>query len=640
MSALPTRTRVAWAGAGVLAIVAALGGSWLVGASGSAESPVADVAAPAPPPVVAAPRAPWRWSDDLATVYTLEWRHSGAARADALGDAAGGDNVDGAILLRGELAVAVAERDADGAYVLAVTLPTVTHLAWRVMGTDVPPEEAIGRYFTGQRVYLAVDATGAPGELRFPPETPRPFAQVVTPLVRQAFPRPGPAGAERWSEVAATGLGRAATRWEVGERTAPGTLVLSAAREAADYEEQEIVSGVASDALAGQGRGTFALAGGRLERVAAREHLEVLAAGARVAMADVSVRLDYLRTEPAGGNLAAADAVPLAALPDTARDNALEKRMRGMTFEQLAADLRRFGPGGVMPRHNAWLWRTTGWLHRYPERTGEVAALFWDPAVGPAGQALVLDLLASVGHGPAQGALRGILDDERVSQRFDYHANLQRLVLVSHPEPATVALVQRQYTARVGDDAGRAAAVTLGAMAARGVLDADGIVRGLVADLDGAVVLDDQRALVRALGASRSPVAEEALAARLRDPRAILRAEAARALATWDDPRAGALLADAVARERDPVGQKWGLVALAEHPPTPAALDALAALLARGDLDGSNVYEALRLAEKAAAALGPQAVWPVAQALRSAGVGDRAARSKVNSWVEGIRAEL
>jgi|GEM_PF-1311962 len=644
MSAARRPVPAAVVAAATLIGLGTLGGVALLGPAGPAPAGAPD-AHPAPPPTATGESADggWRWRADSATVYALEWRHDGTARAFASGGEGDAEpqDIQAALLLRGELRVSVAAEEADGRVVLALTLPAVDHLAWRVMGTEVPAEQAVARYFAGRTAWLTVEPDGTPGALRFADDTPRSFARVISPVVRQAFPRPAPSGeVDRWETLDDTGLGRATTRWETVERKGPRTFVVTAARQASDYRQQSIVEGAKGDRLIGQGEGRFEVAGGRLERAEASEHLEVLDGAERLALAEVSVTLRYLRSEPVSAARPPARLVGVDALPSRARQDALDKRLRGMTFEQLAADLRQFGGGGVMPRHNAWLWRVTGWLERYPERTYEVAALFWDEDVGEPGQRLVLDLLASVGHAQAQASLRELLDDERVVARRDYVPNLQRLVMLSKPEAETAAMVDRRYEARRGDDVGRAAAVTLGAMAQRGVAGADDIVRKLAVDLDGATDLDDERALVRALGASQSPLAEPAIAARLDDPRAVIRAEAARALGMWDDPRAHELVASAVARERDPYGQKWALTALAEQDPSPAGLAALERMLTGGGLDRTNVYEALRIAEKAEDALGPEAVWPVAQALRAARVGDRAARSRVQSFVEALSARL
>lgn len=645
--------RLAVAGAGAIAV--ALGAWWLAtGPLGGADAPADAPTAAEPraadaPTAAAAPGSPWRWDDGRAHIYALTWRHSGVADAAGFGDDGSRQEVDGALLIEGELRVAVVSRGGDGV-TLELSLPTLDTLAWRALGVEVPSEEAIARYFAGRRAFLRVDAAGRAGELSFPPDTPRSFAQAVAPLVRQAWPEPPPgdlaaAGATpvAWTRVAPTGLGVAETRWEAapGGEGDPWEIALTATRVAADYDEQHLVrGGQPIDGMVGAGKGRFEVAAGRLEAVETQEHLEVLRGGERVAIAHVSLSLRYLRGEPVADLADARGAVPLGALPNTARDNALDKRAGDMSLARIADDLLRFGEGGVMPRHNAWLWQVTGWLHRDPTRAGALAELFHRPGLGRAGQALIIDLLVAVGHPEAQAALRGLLGDDDLAGRDDYGQLLQRVALISRPEPETAALAARRYDERAGDDVGRSAAVALGAMAGRGVKGADGIVGRLTADLRGASAVDDERALLRALGNSRSPLAEGAITARLDDARPLIRAEAARALSRWESPGARARLAQAVAEEADPISQKWALAALAEREPGLAGVVALEALARSGRLDGGNVYEALRLVERAEATLGADAVWPAALALREARVGDRAARSRVNSWVEELRARL
>ncbi|HEY6558731.1 MAG TPA: HEAT repeat domain-containing protein [Polyangiaceae bacterium] len=146
----------------------------------------------------------------------------------------------------------------------------------------------------------------------------------------------------------------------------------------------------------------------------------------------------------------------------------LTRRAQGLTVEEAARVLAEFGNAGEVPEHSRFLWRITGLLKLHPEQCAKLEPLFLDSAATTKRRALLLDVLADVGHPEAQASLRRLLESEQALRDPNYALLLQRISFLKHPEPESVRWVEARYArgAQQGDwNERHASAYTLGSLA-------------------------------------------------------------------------------------------------------------------------------------------------------------------------------
>jgi HEAT repeat protein len=146
----------------------------------------------------------------------------------------------------------------------------------------------------------------------------------------------------------------------------------------------------------------------------------------------------------------------------------LARRTQGLTLEEAQRTLVEFGNAGQVPEHSRFLWRLTGLLKLDPKGCQKLEPLFLDRAATTQRKALLLDVLADVGHPEAQASLRRLLESEQAKTDPNYALLLQRLSFVKHPEPESVRWVEARYDrgAQQGDwNERHASAYTLGSLA-------------------------------------------------------------------------------------------------------------------------------------------------------------------------------
>lgn len=144
--------------------------------------------------------------------------------------------------------------------------------------------------------------------------------------------------------------------------------------------------------------------------------------------------------------------------------SALRQRTEGLTVEQCLADLIAHEVSGRMPDHDRWLWRASGLLRLHPELAAKLVPLLSRSTMSSSGRALILDLLAHVGHTEAQAALRAALQLPAVKADPDFHLLYQRFSFVTEPDAETRAFVEAGLEAAPPEHR-NAAAHTLGSVA-------------------------------------------------------------------------------------------------------------------------------------------------------------------------------
>jgi HEAT repeat protein len=98
-----------------------------------------------------------------------------------------------------------------------------------------------------------------------------------------------------------------------------------------------------------------------------------------------------------------------------------------------------------MAAHTRFMWRATGLLRKEPKLAAELAKIALSAGANDKTRALVLDILASVGHGDAQAAMRTVLSSPALAKSGSRPVLLQRLSLLDAPEPATVDTLWDAY---------------------------------------------------------------------------------------------------------------------------------------------------------------------------------------------------
>lgn len=285
--------------------------------------------------------------------------------------------------------------------------------------------------------------------------------------------------------------------------------------------------------------------------------------------------------------------VGAAQVASSAAGRALEGRAARLTFEQLLADLVAQRDSGRMPEHERWLWRASGRLLLEPQHADALGRACVDGTLRGPGRALAIDLLANVGHGPAQAALRRVLSHEDVVAGADYATLLQHAVLIEAPDQATLVF----FGERVGTLAGlprRASLVTLGALVGRtrehDAALAEAHSELLRVSLEAAVDPADQRAALMALSNARDLAAEPRVRERVGARDAGVRAAALRALGSLSGaPESRSLLLEHALTDEEGGARTQALDALARLGATQAELDALAVAVRRGAVPRSDL---------------------------------------------------
>jgi hypothetical protein len=444
--------------------------------------------------------------------------------------------------------------DVGGQVAIALQVTRLDAVEWGFGGADAPDTESLRAALIGPEA-IAHGRGGIIESVEVDAGTARPFA-ILADRVLRLLQLPTVGGAAELD----TGWGVATTHtvWTPHD----GGVAVRARRAASEYASIAIALGPADGELRGEAEITATVRDGLPADVRTRESLRHRGGSGRSDALSLRVEEISRRTPRSIG----ADARWTAArsAKSHARTRALEERVRGMTWESMRDDLLRYGAGGKMPEHNRWLWRAAGLLRLDPAMAEKLEALFFDDGLEGPTKALVLDLLAQVGHPEAQAALRRILSDPRAQARADFGQLIQRAGFVREPEAATVQTVQGVFESPPTPEASRASAATLGALAA-----ASGAEAPVDALLDAAAQasgLDREAALV-GLGNSRNPKAREVIAKGLSAPEESTRAAAARALRHFTDDESRSQLVALLGDSSAAVAQ-GALSALREHAPT------------------------------------------------------------------------
>lgn len=196
------------------------------------------------------------------------------------------------------------------------------------------------------------------------------------------------------------------------------------------------------------------------------------------------------------------------------REEHLRQRVEGLTPAELFGALDQFADGGRFPDHERFFWRASGLLKQQPGLAGQLERRFTQSAATHQRRALLLDLLASAGTPEAQASMRRMLETPAAAERSDRFAHyVQRLSILEKPDTESLRWIEARYRGASDDNQRLASAYALASVARQHGSDAerDAIANRLEHDLNQSHDERDRAHLMRALGATGSPGAEQTL---------------------------------------------------------------------------------------------------------------------------------
>lgn len=552
--------------------------------------------------------AVWRWRPSAAGVYEFElprgkrliysvdWQTS-----DSVALAGGSGRIEGRLALGGTLWLSGLGLRQDGASRIDVRLAELSEHDLMLLGTQVFPDAAAAsQALVGPRAVVVFARDGRLDSLAFDSGAPPVFKHLVHGLLLESqVAVPAGAGAS-WRQILPVPQGKAEFDHHVTSSD-EGGLWLTRQRVAYPSLRSLVGTDNPSHKRQVKSQGAVRLSyKGYPVSVDETNELKVMApqAGAPPQLASESkmkLKLqrieDFdaadLELEPAPSQVMGPGALAVTAQTD---QQLLQEQAGGLTLRAVLSNLLEFGAGGRMPDHNRWLWQVTGLLKLHPELCAQLLPAFRDPAVGPKGRALILDVLAAAGHPLAQEAMRqAIRYGQTTVDPAEQVMLLQRLSLVNAPEAATLDfLVQTHLTAaNKGDtDTKLASLYAMGAaLGKRAAMVNSAELRAHNERLIDALKTADRNvervAALRALGnAGLTQNVPWVLPHTQSDDPSTRRAAAAALRKTQTPETTTALVT--LLRDADPLVQKESLTSLDEHRLGPADLDTLATQLLSG----------------------------------------------------------
>jgi hypothetical protein len=509
---------------------------------------------------LARPAGPFafHWPKGSEYVYRLDYSNHNRTRIMAdLSDPGAGPEAEAILELEGRL-VLRSHGPRDGAYLLDLSVRDLSRCRYELLGAPLTGGDGrpVCELLPGAKAVLEVTPEGRIRALRFGPDADALAAGALQALASelQWVVRPE---ASDWREDEETLLGRGpvAYAWGEGGATAAEPS-LSKRRERYDLllalgetskTARSRVEGERRSALSREGH-VVSISGE--ERMRAGADLADPAVDAAI---EVELALERVGRFDADAGKAAAFAswgartLGQAVVSDAAERASLERQVAGMTVEKISGDLLKFGPGGMMPDHNRWIWRATGLLELDPEAAAALVPVFEDPGMSSKARLMLLDLLAGTGTAEVQAVLCRLLEGETARGDGQYVEMLQRLSTLRAPTKETAAFVEALYrralSGELGEGLAEPVAYALGAVAARRRAAGDGEAAGrmnglLLEGLAGAEDARQRRHYLEALGNVGAATNVAAIAALATDEDADVRRSVARALRKTQTPEA------------------------------------------------------------------------------------------------------
>lgn len=449
------------------------------------------------------------------------------------------------------------ESAANGVFTVVLSIDALERHRLELLGaTAFPTREQAEAALTGARARLRIGSDGVMRDVAFETGAPDVFMNVVQWIVAQSTVSLGPSAAPAWEAVERGPFGLSRVRYE-----RDGDTLTRSRAEYVRFDAFATDAARALDVRTLQGRSEVVVRRGLLEQVRTEERVEVNGPDGqseldgrvrfelRLLRVDRGARVPepvaYGEVGPAGEPVVGADTL----------QKLLEQRVAGMTREQLLTDLRRFGNGGTMPNHTRWLWQATGLLEQDPTLARELVTVALADGATDKARALVMDLLASTGHGEAQRAMREILAAPALASSPLRPLLLQRVSFLESVEPDTLSAVwdvfeegKREGRTDLVYASAHALAAASTTVAANGdAATANAVVARLGSEIAAATTDEERAHLLGALTNAQSPEVLRIAEPYATSEDAALREAAAEALRKIQTPEATRLLVELVA---------------------------------------------------------------------------------------------
>ncbi len=450
-----------------------------------------------------------------------------------------------------------------------------------VLGKDLLPDAAsVQEQLLGEAALVSLSERGEVRKISFSDDAHPMFERMVQ-LVLSESQLFLDATAQAWERQEQGLHGEAQTAYRLIAKDAQRAQVEKRRSEYSNLQALKLHQGALEQQLAYTVTATISRQG-RLLRLRGDERLAATAGGKQLLAVTAQVELEHLRSSPGGQALATAfkrsRQLGEVGFSEEAERRTLRQRVDGLTRAQVLADLDRFGFGARMPDHNQWLWRSAGLIRLEPELVDELVAMFPSKKFRHEGRGLILDLLVGAQTYRAQEGLLTALHTEAAQRDDRYHLLFQRLNLVSHPSPETVAFLEQTQARSTGMQ--QALATNALGSAAGHLFRAGELKRGqaigdrLLQQLEEQSEATGQVLYLTALGNASLPHHADSLRGYARAPSSKVRWQTAASLRKFTDDASRATL-----------------IELAQDPVERVQLRALASLHARKDLSDSDVVQ-------------------------------------------------
>lgn len=599
-----------------------------VGAS-SAPASVAPAASSAP----AKARA-LEWSAGTRHVYTFAWKSEHAVRV------ANGEAMAVAVDLAGELAIDAFGKRGD-AFVLATSFASLSRAHLAINGKPVYADDAAtAKELAGKRAVVELGPRGTIKGISIDADPEGTFRHLMRGVLVELSVTL-PSGAEdTLSETGPNGIAR--THYALDPHD-PSRV----RRRREQYETlaalgaRQVVSDEAAPTQQLDARATIVLgADGAFASIASDEHLVVASDGrpSVVARSTFEMKLASVSQVDAPAP-ALVDPRPLdapVASTELSR-KLLEQRVDGLTVARMKVDLLIFATTGSIVDQERWVWRATGLLEQKPEACADLVAAFESAGLDGDARALVLDLLASVGHARAQAAMREALASRAAtSDKARMQLFVQRFAFVASPDRESVAFLLKARADALSQGEPRLADAidyTLGSVAAH--LAATGqaeravaLHERLVAQLGAAKSGRERKVALAALGNAGFEADAPRIMQLAADDDEDVRSQVAWSLRKLESPETRRALVDLVGDARTAV-QTSAAKALASMTLEDADLAALEAIV-RADRVKATTYVAL----VALLPAGDAHARAIVEHLVAKGDADADALAKMRAWLD------
>jgi len=481
----------------------------------------------------------------------------------------------------------------DGAAELLMRFEGLSQHRFNLQGQSLLPDaETVQAQLLGEAALVKMSARGEVQEISFGEQAHPMFERLVQLVLSESQLSLEPVD-RTWQREERGLHGHALTDYDLRSKDAQRAVVQKRRTSYQELQALPLHEGELRQQLVYQLSAQISRQG-MLESLRGEERLTASSGGRDLLALHSSLTIKHVGSAPGGQATASAfskrRALGEIGLSEEVERKELRERAEGLTREQMKADLERFGFGAQMPDHNKWLWRSAALIRLEPELVDDLVEFFQSKKIRHEGRALALDLLVGAQTYRAQQGILTALHTPAALQDDRYPLLFQRINLLTHPSPETIAFLEQTQVRGKGMQpalATNALGSAAGHLVRAGELErGQAIGNRLLAQLREQRSPEDQALYLTALGNAALPNHAEVLRGYASVPSSKVRWQTAASLRKFKDDASRATLLELVA---DPVER--------------VQIRALESLHARKDLSAkdrrqiSELVSARRLAE-------------------------------------------